>query len=118
MAECQPSKLVMRVRSSLSAPKVYVGMSVRLMPRGWDGRTGKGDYMAADWLKIKSEYVSGNVSYRELSEKYGVSQSVIRKRAAAEKWTGTKRNNGTKSAQSWNKKPWQRFLMLYLMKQL
>lgn len=46
--------------------------------------------MAADWLKIKSEYVSGNVSYRELSEKYGVSQSVIRKRAAAEKWTGTK----------------------------
>lgn len=46
--------------------------------------------MAVDWLRIKSEYVNGGVSYRELSEKYGVSQSAIRKKAAAEKWTGTK----------------------------
>ena len=41
--------------------------------------------MAVDWLRIKSEYVNGGVSYRELSEKYGVSQSAIRKKAAAEK---------------------------------
>lgn len=46
--------------------------------------------MAVDWLRIKSEYVNGNISYRELSEKYGVSQSAIRKKAASEKWTGTK----------------------------
>lgn len=40
-----------------------------------------------DWAKIKKEYVSTNVSYKQLSEKYGVSHSQLMKRGAAEKWT-------------------------------
>lgn len=46
--------------------------------------------MAVDWLAIKTEYINGGISYRKLAEKYGVSQSTIRKRAAAEKWSETK----------------------------
>ena len=59
--------------------------------------------MAVDWLVIRNDYINGLGSYRELSEKYGISQSTIRKRAAAEKWTDAKeeqRNNiGTKLEQ-------------------
>ena len=33
------------------------------------------------WEKIKLEYVKGNVTYRELSEKYGVSIETIKKKA-------------------------------------
>lgn len=42
--------------------------------------------MAADWLKIKSEYVSSNVSYRKLAEKYGVNKDTIALRAKKENW--------------------------------
>lgn len=40
-----------------------------------------------DWRKIKAEYIRGGVSYRKLSEKYGVSFSTLRKVASKEKWT-------------------------------
>lgn len=43
--------------------------------------------MAADWLKIKSEYVSGNISYRKLAEKHGVSASFLMQKAAKEEWS-------------------------------
>ena len=52
--------------------------------------------MAVDWLKIKTDYISGLGNYRELSEKYGVSQSTIRKRAAAEKWSDAKETQRNK----------------------
>lgn len=42
--------------------------------------------MAADWLKIKSEYVSGNASYRKLAEKHGVNKDTIAIRAKKENW--------------------------------
>ena len=42
--------------------------------------------MAADWLKIKSEYVSGNISYRKLAEKHGVSFNTLKDHAMEEKW--------------------------------
>ena len=42
--------------------------------------------MAADWLKIKSEYVSGNISYRKLAEKHGVSFNTLKDHATEEKW--------------------------------
>lgn len=38
-----------------------------------------------DWKKIKAEYIRG-VSYRLLSEKYGVSPSTMQKRGMNEKW--------------------------------
>lgn len=52
-----------------------------------------------DWRKIKSEYVAGGVSYRELCEKYGVSESNMRKKAAKEQWTALRNNVDTKNEQ-------------------
>lgn len=46
--------------------------------------------MAANWTKIKNDYITGEYSYRELAEKHGISASSVEKRAAREKWTATK----------------------------
>lgn len=40
----------------------------------------------ADWLAIKTEYVTGEISQRKLAEKYGISQTAISRRAKAERW--------------------------------
>lgn len=67
--------------------------SLAIVKRGvagkWEKRK-KGDRMPADWVRIRAEYVSGSVTLRELSEKYGVPQSTIRKHAASECWRGTR----------------------------
>lgn len=55
--------------------------------------------MAADWEKIKTEYISGGVTLRELAEKNKVSQSTIRQRAAREKWKEEKNNVRTRVEQ-------------------
>lgn len=40
-----------------------------------------------DWLNIKKEYVTGDITYEELCEKYGVKRyKTLAERAAAEKW--------------------------------
>ena len=39
-----------------------------------------------DWLKIKTENITTDTSYRKLAEKYGVNYSVIGARARAEGW--------------------------------
>ena len=52
--------------------------------------------MAVDWLVIRNEYINGLGNYRELSEKHGVSQSTIRKRAATEKWSDAKEEQRNK----------------------
>ena len=39
-----------------------------------------------DWLKIKTEYITTDISYRKLAEKYGVNYSVLGARGRAEKW--------------------------------
>ena len=46
--------------------------------------------ITVDWNTLKAEYIAGGVSYRELAEKYGVSQSTLRQRAAREKWSEQK----------------------------
>ena len=43
-----------------------------------------------DWLKIKSEYITGGTSYRKLAKKHGVSFSTLRGIAEREKWTELK----------------------------
>lgn len=48
--------------------------------------------MAADWDKIKTEYISGGITLRELAEKNHISQSTIRQKAAKEKWKEEKNN--------------------------
>ena len=40
----------------------------------------------ADWAKIKTEYLTTNTSYRELSQKYGVHYTNIAKKAKKEGW--------------------------------
>lgn len=48
--------------------------------------------MAVDWLKIKTEYINGNISYRKLAEKHGIPFPTLRDRAVGEGWK-TLRNN-------------------------
>lgn len=55
--------------------------------------------MAADWKKIKKEYIAGGVSYKDLSEKYGVSQSTLRKVGAREHWSDLRNEAGTRAEQ-------------------
>lgn len=39
-----------------------------------------------DWIKIRNEYINGNISYRKLAEKHGISFQTLRDRAVKEKW--------------------------------
>ena len=48
-----------------------------------------------DWTEIKTEYITKQTSYRKLAEKYGVSQSSLRKVAAREQWVTLRNNFGT-----------------------
>lgn len=56
-----------------------------------------------NWIKIKNEYISTNISYRKLAEKYSVSFSTLRAKAKAENWVEKKEKQqhkiGTKVAQ-------------------
>ena len=49
-----------------------------------------------DWLKIKNEYISGNISYRKLAEKHNVGLSALTKRATEEKWYEKRKNQRVK----------------------
>ena len=48
---------------------------------------------AADWESIKSEYVTTNISQKELAEKYGVSRSTLKYRCAVERWAQPRREH-------------------------
>lgn len=56
-----------------------------------------------DWVKIRNEYVSGNISYRKLAEKYNISFATLRSCAERENWTEQRKIQqhkiSTKSAQ-------------------
>lgn len=39
-----------------------------------------------DWIKIRNDYINGNISYRDLAEKHNVSFSTLQERARREKW--------------------------------
>lgn len=51
------------------------------------------------WAKIKTEYIAGGVSMRELAEKHGVSDSTLQKRAAKEGWRELRHKTGEKTAE-------------------
>lgn len=40
----------------------------------------------ADWQKIKTEYITTDTSYRKLASKYGITYTIIGKRAKKEGW--------------------------------
>lgn len=51
----------------------------------------------ADWARIKTEYITTNISYRELSQKYGVHYTNIAKRASKEGWQHQRQQQATKT---------------------
>ena len=40
-----------------------------------------------NWRKIKAEYIAGGISQRALAEKYGVSKTMVMRKANKEGWT-------------------------------
>ncbi|MBE5852896.1 MAG: hypothetical protein E7299_08145 [Lachnospiraceae bacterium] len=50
-----------------------------------------------NWEKIKIEYITTDISYRKLAEKYGVSPSSVAKRMKNEKWTEKRKQTKGKS---------------------
>lgn len=60
---------------------------------------GKRELTQAEWRKIRLEYVKGKSTYKALAEKYGISESTIRKRASKEAWRKKRDELGTKVEQ-------------------
>jgi hypothetical protein len=60
--------------------------------------------MAVDWLKIKTEYVNGNISLRKLAEKSDISYSQLAKVAASEKWNEARESQRIKTESETNRK--------------
>lgn len=60
---------------------------------------GKRELTQAEWRRIRLEYVRGKTTYRALAEKYGISESTIRKRASKEGWRKKRDELGTKVEQ-------------------
>lgn len=60
----------------------------------WRGRGGEEHFAGGkksgesvpDWVSIKTEYISTQISTRELAKKHGVSHSQVARRSAVEKW--------------------------------
>ena len=46
-----------------------------------------------DWLKIKTEYITTDTSYRKLAEKYGVHKDTVARRAKDEAWADSRRQH-------------------------
>lgn len=60
--------------------------------------------MAVDWLKIKNEYISTEISTRKLAEKYGVSANTLQARSKREKWASLRKKQCTQIAQKCTQK--------------
>lgn len=54
---------------------------------------------SAQWAKVRAAYRRGEGSYRELSEKFGIPEQTIRKRAAREKWVKQRNETGARAEQ-------------------
>ena len=46
-----------------------------------------------NWQKIKSEYISGDMTMREIAEAYGVTPGCVRDHASREHWTAERREH-------------------------
>ena len=44
-----------------------------------------------NWIKIKNEYISTDISQRKLAEKYGISFNTLKAKANKEKWNDEKK---------------------------
>lgn len=54
--------------------------------------------MAADWRKIKHDYLNNNITQRELAQKYGITLRQISNHATAEKWVQEREQHRNKIA--------------------
>ena len=52
--------------------------------------------MAADWQTIKTEYITTDISLRQLAEKHGVSESTIFKKCSKEQWEALRKQHGSR----------------------
>ena len=52
--------------------------------------------MAADWANIKMEYITTDITLRELAKKHGVSESMIFKKCSKEKWEAARKQQVSK----------------------
>ena len=50
-----------------------------------------------DWLKIKTEYITTDTSYRKLAEKYGINYQSICARSKAEGWISLREQYRTRT---------------------
>lgn len=46
------------------------------------------DISEKEWEKIKTEYITGDISYRNLADKYGMTYARLQNRGLAEDWKG------------------------------
>jgi len=60
--------------------------------------------MKYNWQKIKSEYVEGNITLKELSVKYGCGFSTIQNKSAKEDWQKVRENYNRKVVDETQKK--------------
>lgn len=49
--------------------------------------------MSADWNRIKTEYITTDISCRKLAEKHGVSESTLFKRCSKERWEALRKQH-------------------------
>ena len=52
--------------------------------------------MRPNWVKIRYEYITSTISYRELAAKHHVSFTTLSKRAKREGWADRRKNNDDK----------------------
>lgn len=53
--------------------------------------------MAADWAKIKREYITTTTSYRKLAQKYGLDQATVATRGKKEDWVELRKQRAIKT---------------------
>ena len=53
--------------------------------------------MKVNWDDIRNEYITTNISFRGLADKYGISKDTIWKKAKKEKWSDKRRQKIDKS---------------------
>ena len=51
----------------------------------------------ADWQKIRAEYITTDISYRKLAEKYGLDQATIARKAKKEDWVSKRQHHADKT---------------------
>ncbi len=49
-----------------------------------------------DWEKIKAEYITTDISLRDLADKYGIPMSCVGRRASLEKWSQERKKHKNK----------------------